>query len=160
MKKPSRNDVVAVVDDDPGVLQALSDALGLYGLRCALYPTAEDLLAALHPRQPMVVTEDVPGFPVAHHLVGAVLDLNLPGISGLEVARKLRRPFPDLPLAIVTALNPSQFASFGDWPSGVAYLRKPFDLDALEAAFPLLVQPPVPDAQGAGEASHANRTSP
>lgn len=139
MKKPSRNDVVAVVDDDPGVLQALADAFHLFGLRSARYTNAELLLQSLHPRQPILVTEEVPGFPVVQHLVGVVLDLNLPGLTGLEAARRLRARFPDLPMAVITALRPAQFATFGDWPKDVAYLRKPFDLDALEAALPQLL---------------------
>jgi DNA-binding response OmpR family regulator len=77
--------------------------------------------------------------PAEFRLVGAVLDLNLPGITGIELARALRCLSPGLPLAIVTALNDDDRLRYGNPPSGIRCLKKPFDLDALEEAlFPLL----------------------
>ena len=58
-----------------------------------------------------------------------VLDLMLPGISGLEVCRRLRRQDPRLPILILTARSQE-----GDRVQGLSagaddYLTKPFSLE-------------------------------
>jgi len=77
--------------------------------------------------------------PQSFTLVGAVLDVNLPGVNGIDLAVMLRDMAPELPITIITALHDDERVRYGQPPLGIRCLRKPFDLDALEdALFPLL----------------------
>ena len=116
--------VVAVVDDDPEIRQALAAWLGLCGLQGAEHPSAERLLAVLL---------DQDGQP----------ELRAEGVHA--TALRLRGLAPGLPLALATALPEDETARYGAPPAGVRCLRKPVELDALEAALGTLFPP------GAGE---------
>jgi DNA-binding response OmpR family regulator len=134
--------IVAVVDDDPGILRALVSWLDYHQLRATHHSSGESLLSLLrHKDGNLLMTLGVMD-AVPFVLAGAVLDVNLAGISGMEVARRLRAMCPNLPIVVVTALPKDDLERYGVLPEGVQCLRKPFDLDALEAAlFPLLEQP-------------------
>ncbi|WP_295406651.1 hypothetical protein [uncultured Thiocystis sp.] len=79
------------------------------------------------------------GHSVAYPLAGAVLNLNLPGLSGATLAHELRRLAPTLPLVIVTGRSETDWTRYGAPPPGTRRLKKPFDLDALEDALFLLL---------------------
>lgn len=131
--------IVAIVDDDPHIARALGMWLELYGLRATYHASGEALLLALRQENGHLTLRPELGDPAAFILAGAVLDLNLPGITGFELAQSLRRLDPALPMAIVTALRDDERARYGSPPAGIHCLKKPFDLDALEdALFPLL----------------------
>ena len=136
--------IVAVVDDDPGILRALVSWLDYHQLRATHHSSGESLLSLLrHKDGNLLMTLGVMD-AVPFVLAGAVLDVNLTGISGMEVARRLRALCPSLPIVVVTALPADDLERYGALPEGAQCLRKPFDLDALEAAlFPLLEQPPL-----------------
>jgi DNA-binding response OmpR family regulator len=130
---------VAIVDDDPQISQALGQWVELQGLHALYFPCAECLLTALvQGRQPLTIG------PTSNEensstLVAGILDLNLPGKSGLTLAHWLRSLDADLPLVIVTALREEERRRYGQLPTGVLCLQKPFDLDALEnALFPVM----------------------
>jgi DNA-binding response OmpR family regulator len=133
--------IVAIVDDDAQISRALGMWLALHGLRATHHMTGESLLQCLGGgcgAGPSPLHTDGSG-PAEFRLLGAVLDLNLPGITGIELACTLRRLSPKLPLAIVTALHDDERVRYGNPPSGIRCLKKPFDLDVLEdALFPLL----------------------
>jgi DNA-binding response OmpR family regulator len=133
--------IVAIVDDDPQISRALGMWLEQQGLRTTHHLTGESLLHILcngNKAGEVPLHTDARG-PAEFRLVGAVLDLNLPGITGIELACTLRQLSPVLPLAIVTALHDDERVRYGRPPSGIRCLKKPFDLDALEdALFPLL----------------------
>jgi two-component system, OmpR family, response regulator PrrA len=129
--------VVAVVDDDPEIRRALGDWLALAGFAGCGHASAESLLAELDADggglrlggDARDARDADPGL-----LLGAVLDVSLPGVSGVDLARTLRGRAPELPLALITALSAEELRRFGQAPAGVACLRKPFELEALEAA--------------------------
>ena len=131
--------IVAIVDDDPHISRALGMWLELHGLRATHHVSAESLLYALHQEADRLTIHMGIANPVVYPLVGAVLDLNLPGITGIELAHVMRRMAPALPLAIITAVRDDERGPYGTPPPGVHCLKKPFDLDALEdALFPML----------------------
>jgi len=151
MMKPSRPEqgtpraeeslqgIVAIVDDDPHISRALGMWLDLHGLRATHHTSAESLLQAIHPHDGQLFLRIGVAEQVEFPLVGAVLDLNLPGKSGIELANSLRQLQAGLPLALVTALREEERTRYGLPPAGVRCLKKPFDLDALEdALFPLM----------------------
>jgi FixJ family two-component response regulator len=120
----SESPIVFVVDDDVRVREALSDLLSSVGLRVTAFGSASEFLESEKPDAPACL----------------VLDLELPGISGLELQRELAdRDSP--PIVFISG--------HGDIPSSVRamkagaieFLSKPFGeqelLQAIDSAIVL-----------------------
>ena len=62
-----------------------------------------------------------------------ILDLLLPGIPGIEVARRLQESgiLPDVPLIITTALDELDAQSIADSLNATAVLNKPFNIESI-----------------------------
>ncbi len=62
-----------------------------------------------------------------------ILDLMLPGIPGVEVARRLQESgiFPEVPLIITTALDELEAQTIADSLNATAVLNKPFNIDSI-----------------------------
>jgi FixJ family two-component response regulator len=110
--------VVFVVDDDSSVREAIKSLISLVGLRVETFETAQEFLQSKRP--------DVPGC--------VVLDVELPGLSGLDLQRELAAHGIKLPIIFITG--------HGDIPTSVRamkagaleFLTKPFhDQDLLDA---------------------------
>ena len=115
--------LVAVVDDDISVRESLESLIRSVGMQVKVFASAEEFLSA------------------AHHGVAdcLVLDVRLPGMSGLELHRYLLRQNCKLPAIFITAHasdDRARLEARSDWT--VAYLTKPFGedelLDAVDAA--------------------------
>ena len=68
--------VVFVIDDDPSMRAALQDLLRSVGLQCTTFASPQEFLASKRP--------DAPGC--------LVLDVRLPGMSGLTFQKELAKP--------------------------------------------------------------------
>lgn len=110
--------VVFVIDDDASLRRAIQRVLGSVGLHVEPFGSAREFLAASRPE----VTSCV------------VLDVRLPGMSGLDLQRELTSAGIHIPLIFIT--------SYGDIPmsvramkaGAVEFLTKPFrDQDLLDA---------------------------
>jgi DNA-binding response OmpR family regulator len=101
---------VLVVDDDPTIRGVLSTLLGFEEVDIA---TANDGPAALDAADR--VDPDV-----------VLLDLNLPGMSGLEVCRALKERTGDRRVVMVTGQATRQDELAGLAAGADAFLRKPF----------------------------------
>jgi two-component system, OmpR family, response regulator QseB len=112
----SRAPRVLVVEDDEDIAQALQRSLRMEGY---------DVRAA--PDGPTALEH---GRAFAPDLV--ILDLGLPGLDGLEVARSLRAD-DDVPILILTARDALESRVEGLDAGADDYLVKPFDLDELAA---------------------------
>jgi FixJ family two-component response regulator len=115
--------LVAVVDDDISVRESLESLIRSTGLEARVFASAEEFLDPPSSREPDCL----------------VLDVRLPGMSGIELHRCLVARNYKVPVIFITAHASddrarSQAAS--DWT--VAYLTKPFSedelLDAVSAA--------------------------
>lgn len=91
------------------------------------------------------------GVSARHHLTQSdhainlvLLDLNLPGCSGLEVLAELRRHDRDTPVLILTARGAIEDRVKGLDLGADDYLAKPFSLDELEARVRALLRRGVP----------------
>ena len=64
-----------------------------------------------------------------------ITDLNMPGMDGFSMIRHLRASadWADLPIVVISALNPRDVAARGGLPPDVRLLSKPLHLDDLEA---------------------------
>jgi len=76
---------VAIVDDDPAILDALTFLLGLAGHRVCTYESAAAFL------------EDRPACPAC-----LILDQHMPHMTGLELAARLRKEGSTLPVLLIT----------------------------------------------------------
>ena len=114
---------IAVVDDEPAVLKALERLLRSARFEVATFASGMAFLSSLSGRKPDCV----------------VLDLHMPGISGLDVQAQLMTGAGcKVPVVIITA-HDSPIAQERAVAGGAsAYLRKPVDarplLDAIRAA--------------------------
>jgi DNA-binding response OmpR family regulator len=115
---------VLVVDDDSGIREALDRALRLEGFAVLLAEDGETALEEVAVGSPHVM----------------VLDLGLPGISGIEVIGRLRRDGEGLPICVLSARD-----EVGDRVEGLRagaddYVVKPFDLEELVARLQALLR--------------------
>src|SRR4029450_3138060 len=101
---------IIVVEDDPGMGEALERVLSAAGFRVAVYPSAEALLESA----------------AAAGAACFVFDIHLPGLSGLELRRRLTADGHRAPVIFITAHDDratrAQAAALG----AAAYLPKPF----------------------------------
>jgi DNA-binding response OmpR family regulator len=63
-----------------------------------------------------------------------ILDVNLPGITGLEVLRAVERRWPALPVVVMTAFGGPTVGAEARRLGAVAYLEKPFRMGTLVEA--------------------------
>ena len=106
------NRTIAIVDDDPDILQSIELAFRHEGARTL---TAPDGLGALH-----IVREDRQDL--------LVLDMMLPRSSGLLVLEKLHEEGSSLPVIMVTANQGKRHREFALGLGARAYLCKPVSL--------------------------------
>lgn len=115
-------ETVFIVDDDASIRDSLSLLLSLRGYATALFANAEDFLAALQPDWRGCV----------------VVDIRMPGMSGLELQRCLRERGPSLPVIVITAHGDVAAARQAFLADAVDFIEKPFDgkqlLGAIENA--------------------------
>ena len=116
MREP--DPVVFVVDDDPSLRHALTNLLRSVGLRVETFGSAREFLDS--PR------------PDAHGCV--VLDVRLPGLSGLDLQHELAAAQMDLPIIFITGYGDIPMTVQAMKAGAVEFLTKPFrDQDLLDA---------------------------
>ena len=124
-----RGGVVAIVDDEEQISRALCLLLELQHIESVAFLSAEAMLEAIELRDGQLWLQ---GQSAKLPVQFAVLDLNLPGISGVALAHRLREMAPALRMVIMTAAMPEERAYHGPHPEGVGCLIKPFRLAELE----------------------------
>ncbi len=118
--------LVVVVDDDEGIREVCVDALLEAGYRVDAFARGEPALVALARGEAAVL----------------VVDWKMPGLDGVEVARRARAADPRLGVVMVTADGYQAAAAAG--PAGVdRILVKPFLMDELVAAVAALAGSPT-----------------
>ena len=108
---------IAVVDDDPAVLKALSRLLRSRAFHVHTYGSGQEFLASLPNGLPACV----------------IVDLQMPAMSGLELKQRLVRDGLDIPTIIITAHRDAGLDEH-DRASLVAFLQKPLQDRNLFAA--------------------------
>jgi FixJ family two-component response regulator len=109
---------VLLVDDDDSLRRALVRTIRHAGFDVAGYASVEALLAAGVPERDACL----------------VLDVNMPGISGIGFKRALVEAGRDLPTIFITALEPEDVSAPLAALAPVAVLFKPFKNEDLLAA--------------------------
>ena len=124
---------VAVVDDDEHIAQAIAMWLDMLDTHSQVFGSGESLFSALTANSSALQNSS----NTASTLKAAILDLNLPGSNGIEIAQRLRASHPQLPIVLVSAVNAEDLSKFGTLPDGVRFFKKPFELEDLESALQL-----------------------
>ncbi len=101
---------IAVVEDDPSMLQGLSRLLSAHGFQVAKFASAESFLDNLSQCKAACL----------------VVDIHLGGISGIELKRRLASSGSDFPVIFMTAVDSDATRRDAADAGCVAYLRKPF----------------------------------
>ena len=115
--------IISIVDDDISIRKSLDRLIRSAGMQVRVFATAEDFLNSPQPRKADCL----------------ILDVQLPGMSGIELLRHLSLHNHNVPVIFITAHKSDEHAmteAVSDWT--VAYLIKPFSgdelLDAVNAA--------------------------
>jgi FixJ family two-component response regulator len=128
---------VFVVDDDPSIRAALERLVGSVGLRCETFATTDDYLTRSNSSTPGCL----------------ILDIRLPGPSGLELQTRLSRHGYHLPIIFLTAHGDIRTTVQAMKAGAVDFLSKPFHeqelLDSIRHAI---------EIDREGRRRHAERT--
>ena len=120
MTRPNQSaePMVFVVDDDASVRESLSSLFRSVGLQVELFPSAQAFLKHQRPNAPACL----------------VLDVRLPGLSGLEVQRELGVHGNAIPIIFITGHGDIPMSVHAMKQGAVEFLTKPFrDQDLLDA---------------------------
>jgi FixJ family two-component response regulator len=114
--------IVFIVDDDQSMREAITSLLGTVGLRVQAFKTAQEFLRAERPDRPCCL----------------VLDVRLPGLSGLDLQRQVACASPPIQIVFITAHADIPMSVQAMKAGAVEFLTKPFRdqqlLDAVQQA--------------------------
>ena len=114
--------MVFIVDDDQAMRDAVTSLLGTVGLRVQAFKTAQEFLRAKRPDGPSCL----------------VLDVRLPGFSGLDLQREVASVIPPIQIVFITAHADIPMSVQAMKAGAVEFLTKPFRdqqlLDAVQQA--------------------------
>jgi len=123
MKSPQN--CVFIVEDDPSMRNALKSLLRSVGLEPAVYASAQEFLETRRPDAPSCL----------------ILDVRLPGLSGLDLQRELSAANIQIPIIFITAHGDIPMSVRAMKAGAVEFLTKPFrDQDLLDAIQASLAQ--------------------
>ncbi|RYE34655.1 MAG: response regulator transcription factor [Hyphomicrobiales bacterium] len=110
--------LVFVIDDNPAMRASVESLLRSVGHSVAAFHSTEDFLVAEHHDGPACL----------------VLDVRLPGVSGLEFQRELKRIGRGCPIIFITGHGDVQMSVAAMKAGAIEFLTKPFrDQDLLDA---------------------------
>lgn len=113
--KTDRSIKVLYVEDEPAIAELLKAGLDLFGIEVnPIYGNAEDAYERILRNDPPIRD--------CHVLV---FDIRLPGMTGMELARKLREANEQRPILIVSAYQPPSRSELAE--INAHFMPKPFD---------------------------------
>ena len=120
--------LVAVVEDDDLARTALGRLLDAAGFEHALFESAETFLASAPDSE----------------WICLIVDVQLPGMSGIDLQRTLRSAGPEAPVIIVTGKATDEIRERAEQAGCAAFLTKPFHPDTILALIEALANQPPP----------------
>ena len=109
------NKVIAIVDDDDLMRNALQGLLKSVGLPARAFASAEEFLKSGQPDQ----------------IACLIADIRMPGMSGLELQAKLNAARCRIPIIFITAHGDAKMRMQALRAGAVEFLAKPFDDEVL-----------------------------
>src|ERR1700730_5242642 len=116
MNESQQVPIIAVVDDDESVLESLAGLAETVGYEAALFASAEEFLQSVRHRD---------------SLACLILDVRLPGMSGVELYTQLTQSPRSIPTIIITAYADPAMNTWAAKAGVIALLYKPFQPDVL-----------------------------
>jgi FixJ family two-component response regulator len=108
--------LVHIVDDDPAVRRALKRLLCSWGMQARTFASGPEFLSALN------CTDEGDC---------SLIDVQMPGMNGLEVQDRMKRAGVDLPVIFITAHEEEGVEARALREGAVGFLRKPFSDEVL-----------------------------
>jgi len=115
--------LVYVVDDDASVREGVADLVSSAGLTAMTFTSGEEFLAAPRPKIPSCL----------------LLDVNLPGLSGLDLQQELAKSDTQVPIIFLTGHGDIPMTVRAVKAGAVNFLTKPFDDEELLSAVRLCI---------------------
>jgi FixJ family two-component response regulator len=109
------NPVIAIVDDDPSAREGLSSLIRSAGLRVETFESAQEFLARPTTEAPSCL----------------LLDLQLPGLSGLDLQQRMAEVGLEIPIVFLTGHGDIPASVQAMKAGAVEFLTKPFDDEKL-----------------------------
>jgi len=135
-------EMVFVIDDDESIREALKSLIRSVGLSVETFASAQDFLQSTRP--------DVPSC--------LILDVRMPGLSGLDLQRDLAETNIQIPIIFITGHGDIPMSVRAMKAGAVEFLTKPFrDQDLLDAIQQALERDRQVRSQQAGTAELRNR---
>lgn len=119
---------ILVVDDEYSVIEALAEYLRMRGYEVLRAGRGDEALSLLQQARPGVM----------------LLDIRLPGMSGMEVLRKARALDPQAQIIMITGLDDQNLRKEALEIGAVGFAFKPLDVQALERIITAAVGQPPP----------------
>ena len=116
MNESSEVPIIAVVDDDASVRESLACLAESVGYEAALFASAEEFLQSVRHRD---------------SLACLILDVRLPGMSGLDLYAQLARSPRSIPTILITAHADPEMNTWATRSGVIALLYKPFQPEVL-----------------------------
>jgi FixJ family two-component response regulator len=113
--EPTPPGLIAVVDDDASFREAMSDILLFWGFGVESFESAEAVLAR----------------PELSAFDAFLLDVQMPGLSGLQLINRLREDQVTAPVILVTSCNDAATRKQAARAGAMWLLGKPFNADEL-----------------------------
>jgi FixJ family two-component response regulator len=120
----SESGLIAVVDDDEAIREATESFIRSVGFRVVVFPSAEDFLRSTHLQDTACL----------------IVDVRMPGMSGLELQRQLATAHYAIPIIFITAHDDADTRARALRAGAVAFLDKPFSDEVLLRAVQAAVQ--------------------
>jgi two-component system, LuxR family, response regulator FixJ len=114
MSQGTNNEII-IVDDDPSVRDALSVVFTLEGYRVTGFGDGQSLLSAARARTPSCI----------------ILDVKMPGRSGLDILKELNAQDYDAPIFMISGQGDIPMAVDAIKNGALDFIEKPFDADTV-----------------------------
>jgi FixJ family two-component response regulator len=108
---PETLQVICIIEDDESVRRALRRLIRSMGLNVHDFATAEEFLESIEQTLPSCL----------------ILDINLPGLNGLELQRRLQAEGRNIPVVVITAYANETLREQAFEAGAIAFLPKPFE---------------------------------
>ena len=107
--------LISIVDDDESIREAIQSLLGSVGFKAKTFASAEQFLQS----------------DQIENTACLILDVRMPGMSGLELQRRLMATQCRIPIVFVTAHGDEEVRARALQEGAVEFLLKPFSEEAL-----------------------------
>jgi len=126
-KKKAR---ILVVDDDLNLLDLLTDTLEAIGYRPEAAPGGAEAMEKLNREKYDLLITDIKMPDIDREKYDLLItDIKMPDIDGIQLLKKVRRSFPELPVLFITGVAEPEIIGRA-LPDGV--LAKPFRINHIE----------------------------